>query len=63
MEVNGQSDEQAEKDLSSYAGQQAMARSRRCVACFACTCGISRLLSREAYLSVVLTVPESPMAA
>lgn len=29
VEVNGQSDEQAEKDLSSYAGQQAMARSRR----------------------------------
>ncbi|KAA6419145.1 MAG: hypothetical protein FRX49_10885 [Trebouxia sp. A1-2] len=29
VEVNGQPDEQAEKDLSSYAGQQAMARSRR----------------------------------
>ncbi|KAL0024896.1 hypothetical protein WJX77_000787 [Trebouxia sp. C0004] len=29
VEVNGQSDEQAEEDLSSYAGQQAMARSRR----------------------------------
>ncbi|KAL0043921.1 hypothetical protein WJX82_005224 [Trebouxia sp. C0006] len=29
VEVNGEPDEQAEKDLSSYAGQQAMARSRR----------------------------------
>lgn len=29
VEVNGQPDEQTEKDLSSYAGQQAMARSRR----------------------------------
>ena len=63
VEVNGQPDEQAEKDLSSYAGQQAMARSRRCVACFACSCGFIRLLSPEAELSVVLTVPEFPMAA
>ena len=29
VEVNGEPDEQAEKDLSSYAGQKAMARSRR----------------------------------
>jgi hypothetical protein len=63
VEVNGEPDEQAEKDLSSYAGQQAMARSRRCVAGFACSCGIIRLLSLEVYLSVVLTVPEFPMAS
>ena len=45
MEVNGQPDEQAEKDMSSYAGQHAMARSRRYDARLARSCGISRLLS------------------
>jgi len=63
VEVSGEPDEQAEKDLSSYAGEQAMARSRRYDVCLACSCGITRPLSPEAELSVVLTVPEFPMLA